>query len=157
LQQRLARLALSHLSSIVLNSDYIGGVQQQAYLGNNEALREHMTRKSMTTMTTARVRKWLEDNGGFPPKYTNAKLSLADFDIDHILPKSVGGQDHPFNFVLLPKKLNSSLSGWWTAEKQAYIGRATARTAKNFFVWVREEGKRLGLNCNDFHQKRLSM
>ncbi|DBB17052.1 TPA: hypothetical protein ACH3X3_014144 [Trebouxia sp. C0006] len=133
LQQRLARLALSHLSSIVLNSDYIGGVQQQAYLGNNGALREHMTRKSMTTMTTARVRKWLEDNGGFPPKYTNAKLSLADFE-------SVGGQDHPFNFVLLPKKLNSSLSGWWTAEKQAHIGRATARTAKNFFVWVREEG-----------------
>ena len=68
-----------------------------------------------------------------------------------------GGSDHPYNYVLLPKRLNGSFGGWWTAPKQVYIGKATARTAKTFFIWVREEGKRLGLNCNEFHQKRYSM
>ena len=132
-------------------------MQKQAYLGNNIALREHMLRNSKTTMTTASVRSWLERNGGLPTGYTNAYYSLADLDIDHILPKSVGGQDHPYNYVLLPKKLNNSLSGWYTFQKEGYIGRAAAKDAKNFFVWARDEGKRLGVNCNDFHQKRLSM
>lgn len=147
----MARLDLRHVSQDE------GELQQQAYLGNNEQLLQHMRDRGITTMTTKSVRSWLEKNGGFPLGYQDANLCLADCDIDHILPNSVGGQNHPYNYVLLPKRLNSSFNGWWTAQKQVYIGKKTAKTAKNFFIWVREEGRRLGLDCNDFHQMRYSM
>ena len=157
LHRRLGRLALSHLVSCVFNSEYTGGVQQQAYLGNNADLLEHMRSNGLKTMTTKRVRTWLKKNGGFPEGYKSAHLCLDECDIDHILPTTVGGQDHPYNYVLLPTRLNGSLNQWWTAEKQLYLGRQTARTAKNFFIWVREEGARLGLDCNNFHEQRYSM
>ncbi len=155
LQTRLANLQLQHVA--VFDSECEGGLQQQAYLGNNEQLLQHMRDRGTISMTTKSVRNWLEKHGGFPLGYENANLCLADCDIDHILPNSVGGQNHPYNYVLLPKRLNGSFNGWWTAQKQVYIGKKTARTAKNFFIWVREEGSRLGLDCNDFHQKRYSM
>ena len=48
----LARLELDHIPSIVLDSQHMGGLQQQACLGNNEDLLEYMRDKSITAMTT---------------------------------------------------------------------------------------------------------
>ena len=151
LQRSLAKLCLSDLLG------YRKAVQQQAYLGNNEDLLEYMRCKGIMTMTTKAVRTWLRNNDGFPDDYLHNNLQLEDCDIDHILPRSVGGQDHPFNYFVLPKRLNGSLNGWWTPQKQVLLGREVSRTAKNFFIWVKEEGMRLGVNPNNFHQHRYSM
>ena len=149
----LANLGLGHLESVMQDTRH----QKQAYLGNNEDLHEYMKAKKIKTMTTRAVRTWLEENGSFPQGYHNAGLTLAGCDIDHILPATIGGQDHPYNYFILPKPLNGSFNCWWTCHKQEFMGRDNVRTAKNFFKWVKEQGRRLGLDCNDFHEQRFSM
>ena len=107
-------------------------------------------------MTTAAVRTWLKNHDTFPAAYKQQGLSLDDCDIDHILPRSVGGIDHPYNYYILPKKLNKRWSGWWTAHKLTYMGATNARSAKDFFLWVRDEGDRLQVDYNAFDQRRLA-
>ena len=130
-------------------------LQKQSYLGNHADLLKYMKDKNKKTMTTAAVRTWLTKTGSFPSAYLKRGMSLEHCDIDHILPRSVGGVDHPYNYYILPKKLNKRWSGWWTAHKLTYMGSANAKAAKTFFLWVRDEGKRLGVDYNTFDQKRL--
>ena len=41
----------------------------------------------------------------------------ADIDVDHIVPRSWGGADHPSNYQLLPASLNRSLGGSFGVDK----------------------------------------
>ena len=130
-------------------------MQRQSYLGNHADLLAYMKDKGKTTMTTAAVRTWLEKNGRFPSAYARQGITLGDCDIDHVLPRSVGGVNHPYNYYILPKRLNRRWSGWWTAHKMTYMGAANVKVAKNFFLWVREEGERLRIDYNAYDQQRL--
>lgn len=42
--------------------------------------------------------------------YTGRKVSEEDMVIDHVVPKSKGGEDSPYNYVLTTKDINSSKS-----------------------------------------------
>ncbi len=130
-------------------------MQKQSYLGNHADLLAHLRATDKQKMTTASVRTWLKKHDRFPAAYKRQGFSLEDCDIDHILPRSIGGIDHPYNYYILPKKLNKRWSGWWTAHKMTYMGTANAKAAKNFFLWVRGEGDRLQIDYNAFDQQRL--
>lgn len=71
----MKRLELQHVA--VFDSEHEGGLQQQAYLGNNEQLLQHMRDKGITTMTTQSVTSWLKKNGGFPLGYQNVDLTVT--------------------------------------------------------------------------------
>ena len=111
-------------------------MQKKSYLGNHADLLAHMKSTGKRKMTTAAVRTWLKNHDTCPVAYKRHGLSLDDCDIDHILPTSVGGIDHPYNYYILPKKLNKRWSGWWTAHKLTYMGANNARSAKDFFLFV---------------------
>ena len=131
-------------------------MQKQSYLGNHADLLAHMKSTGKRKMTTAAVRTWLMKHNTFPAACKQQKLLIDDCDIDHILPRSVGGIDHPYNYYILPKTLNKKWSGWWTAHKLTYMGAANAKSAKDFFLWVRDEGDRLQIDYNAFDQRRLA-
>ena len=48
---------------------------------------------------------------------TAAGVNLVGKDIDHIIPKSLGGADHPSNYQVLDSSLNRSLGATWNREK----------------------------------------
>jgi hypothetical protein len=51
--------------------------------------------------------------------------------IDHIVPQSMGGLDHPRNYLIVGKRINSH---WWANvdEKAAVIGRSAMVKVHNF-------------------------
>ena len=61
------------------------------------------------------------------------------FHIDHIIPNSLGGVDHPRNYFLLCGSINSSFNKWFTNEKVCYIGTKVCRSAQNFMKWSKKE------------------
>lgn len=48
--------------------------------------------------------------------------NLVGMDVDHIVPRSLGGADHPANYQLLPSSVNRSIGNQWDAEKCAATG-----------------------------------
>lgn len=62
--------------------------------------------------STARYRKVL----------TAAGVSLTNIDVDHIVPRSLGGADDPSNYQLLDKSLNRSLGATWNRDKCIMAG-----------------------------------
>ena len=48
--------------------------------------------------------------------------NLVGMDVDHIVPRSFGGADHPANYQLLPSSVNRSIGNQWDAEKCATTG-----------------------------------
>jgi hypothetical protein len=67
---------------------------------------------SCETMSTAAYRRVLIAQG----------FSLLGKDIDHIVPKALGGADHPSNYQVLDSSLNRSLGKTWNIEKCAMAG-----------------------------------
>jgi hypothetical protein len=57
---------------------------------------------------------------------------LRGYSLDHIIPKSRGGKDHPHNYFLMRKEVNGYFGNSWTAEKVAYIGLEAAVAAGTF-------------------------
>lgn len=62
---------------------------------------------SCDRMTTAAFRRLLAARG----------MSLVGLDVDHIVPRSLGGADHPANYQLLPSSTNRSLGNRWGIDK----------------------------------------
>jgi hypothetical protein len=58
-------------------------------------------------MSTARFRELLVSSG----------VSVLGQDVDHIVPRSLGGADHAANYQLLPSSVNRSLGNAWDREK----------------------------------------
>lgn len=53
---------------------------------------------------------------------TAAGMNLAGKDIDHLVPKSRGGADHPSNYQVLDSSLNRSLGATWNRDKCLMAG-----------------------------------
>lgn len=49
--------------------------------------------------------------------------NLIGMDIDHIVPRSLGGADHPMNYQVLGSSQNRSLGARWDADKCLMAGR----------------------------------
>ena len=54
-----------------------------------------------------------------------------DFDVDHAIPKAMGGLDHPMNYFVMPQALNKSF-GSLIDEKLGLVGRSVARRVAAF-------------------------
>jgi len=65
-----------------------------------------------TPVSTATFRQILIQEG----------VSLVGMDIDHIVPRSRGGADHPSNYQILPSSENRSLGATWDKAKCARAG-----------------------------------
>ena len=50
--------------------------------------------------------------------------ALGGLDVDHIVPRSLGGADHPLNYQLLPSSVNRSLGASWGFGKCLGVGLA---------------------------------
>jgi len=57
---------------------------------------------------------------------TKQGLDLTGLEIDHIVPRSLGGADHPANYQVIPMKVNRSLGNTWTPAKCASVGAQCA-------------------------------
>jgi hypothetical protein len=55
-----------------------------------------------------------------------AGVNLVGMDIDHIVPRSLGGADHPSNYQVLDSSLNRSLGATWNREKCEMAGSQCA-------------------------------
>ncbi len=63
-------------------------------------------------VSTAKYRRQIEAEG----------IALDGLDVDHIVPRSLGGADHPSNYQLLESSLNRSLGATWNTDKCAAAG-----------------------------------
>ena len=70
-------------------------------------------------MTTAVYRRQLVRQG----------INLLGMDIDHIVPRSLGGADHPMNYQVLDTSTNRSLGATWNANKCLMAGQARCSEA----------------------------
>lgn len=99
---------------------------QMHYLGHASHLPYLLLRMGPRQVASTRqVRRWLLEQG----------LELHTCDIDHIVPRSLGGVDHPHNYALVPRQLNRQWAGNWHAEKRRALGPATVRQALEFAQW----------------------
>ena len=110
-------------------------------------------------MTTTQVRDWLCEHEGFPASYELENLRLAKSEQDsssaachihHILPKSVGGVDHPYNYYILPEQVNRLWSGWWSKHKRSYMGKVSYEKFQKFVLWARAEAACRRVNYNEY-------
>ena len=125
-------------------------------MGNNVDLLEHMRSNNIGRLRPKTVLKWLKDHDSFLDAFRQQGLGLEDLSVDHILPSSIGGINHPYNYYILPKSLNNQWSGWWTQEKLTCMGEGNATTFKAFLLWLKEEGDRLGIDYNAFDHNRYT-
>jgi len=70
-------------------------------------------------MSTARYRRLLERAG----------RTLVYMHIDHIVPQSLGGADHPDNYQVLPSSENQSLGNTWNEAKCRSVGAKCGRAS----------------------------
>jgi hypothetical protein len=69
-------------------------------------------------------------NCGIPPEHFTAHIHL-----DHIIPQSLGGPDHPSNLVLMEDIRNWHFGAKLTAEKVQEVGLQTMLDATEFYLW----------------------
>ncbi len=101
-----------------------------AYLGCgpwSELLLQRMDQRHHAT--TRQVRRWLGREG----------VQLKGYDIDHIVPRCLGGLDHPFNYCIVPVSLNRHWGTNWTASKRNTLGRGAVSPALAFAQWSRDQ------------------
>lgn len=96
------------------------------YLGHARCLPYLLMRMGPRQVASTRqVRHWLCEEG----------LDLQEYEIDHIVPRSVGGVDHPHNYAVVPRHLNRQWAGNWHAAKRSALGPATVQQALDFAQW----------------------
>ena len=60
------------------------------------------------------------------PKYPEGlQLTLQHnlLQVDHIIPQALGGIDHPSNYTLMYQPINAWFGGFFSREKQHYVGK----------------------------------
>ena len=96
------------------------------YLGTPRIAALVMARMgSAHVANTQQVRRWLRDEG----------LCLEDCEVDHIVPRALGGVDHPYNYALVRRDLNRQWSANWTADKRRELGPCAVQQALAFAQW----------------------
>ena len=89
-------------------------------------------------MSTTSVRAWLKQNPQHVPEY----LKNVAFHVDHIVPDSLNGSlNWPLNYMLVPSNVNQHFSGFYTREKEAFVGKHNVKIAKEFAKWVTLQSK----------------
>jgi hypothetical protein len=101
------------------------------YLGYHPFLQQHMRTHRMNRLSTQQVRTVL----------TGVGVPLDGKQIDHIIPKSVGGLDHPRNYCIVPDELNRAWANNWTADKRAILGHRIIRSACGFAQWTKTQAE----------------
>lgn len=115
---------------------------RKRYLGDCPQLVLQATKGGMTPEA---VRQWLQR---YPECCPVKPHELRDFAIDHIIPKKLGGHDHPCNYFLLEKSVNRHLGYFVTKEKMRIVGKdvwekatqfaqALAKTVTNYSAFIR--------------------
>ena len=82
------------------------------------------------------ITKWFKSN---PQQLDGTGISIDQISTDHIIPKSVGGYDHLFNYYIMPKGHNSHFKDNWTKEKKAYVGKQGVKIAQGFSQWCKDK------------------
>lgn len=55
--------------------------------------------------------------------------NITGKDVDHIVPRSLGGADHPSNYQVLPSSVNRAQGAWWGVDKCLSVGIPTCAAA----------------------------
>eukprot|EP00808_Paulinella_micropora_P002492 g41697.t1 len=93
-------------------------------------------------MTRAQVRAWVLAHRSslyFCDYFDKNGVRKVPFHIDHIIPDSLGGADHPRNYALMPEIFNQRFSSWWMPAKAQYIGHTAARSAIIFAKYIKKK------------------
>merc|ERR1712224_246158 len=80
------------------------------------------------------VTKWFKKN---PQQLVGTGIEASEVSTDHIIPRSVGGHNHLFNYYIMPKSHNSHFRDNWTDEKRKYVGLQGVKLAQGFSQWCR--------------------
>lgn len=109
------------------------------YLGNYPEL---VLLFSQPGWTIHKLRRTLEE-----PRYL-AQLGLTKdefklYDLDHIIPKSQGGPDHPYNLVVMPHLHNQQYGNRLPVAKVQEVGYRAVLQATCFYMFVHKLEKNL--------------
>jgi hypothetical protein len=88
-------------------------------LYDHDAVESVITMPWRTHMSTAAYRALLTARG----------IDLTGKDIDHIVPRSLGGADNPGNYQVLSASENRSLGATWNEAKCTSVGEARCARA----------------------------
>jgi HNH endonuclease len=113
---------------------------QPVYLGGLYFPGGEISSSKMRLMLIADAATWTTSKFNFSPlkaffqprmRGGGYELKTENIDIDHVIPKSMGGLDHPRNYVVMSRSLNRSF-GADVDEKFFTLGRTTTVAAKAF-------------------------
>ena len=93
------------------------------YLGHHAGLAAHMRRHRVRYISAREAWRALL----LSDKY-------YDLEVDHIVPKTMGGLDHPMNYALVPAALRRQWGCGWTDHKRATLGYRITQSACDFCI-----------------------
>ena len=103
---------------------------------NFDLIRDMKAKFHNRPIPAGEITKWFKSN---PQQLDGTGISIDQISTDHIIPKSVGGYDHLFNYYIMPKGHNSHFKDNWTPEKQAYVGKQGVKIAQGFSQWCKDK------------------
>ena len=103
---------------------------------NFDLIRDMKAKFHNRPIPAGEITKWFKSN---PQQLDGTGISIDQISTDHIIPKSVGGYDHLFNYYIMPKGHTSHFKDNWTPEKQAYVGKQGVKIAQGFSQWCKDK------------------
>ena len=115
-----------------------GGMANRRGGGAAKRRRVDYTRHEGTAVFD-QIRHWVRDTEeGRRHAQEHAHIDPDSFHVDHVICEVNGGPTHYYNAHLMPASHNSQFNGWWTADKQNYVGEQAVRAARAVVSWGRE-------------------
>jgi len=120
-----------YIAAIALRSQALRAKRSPVMWDGGAFYKQVLSKSERARTSTKEVRAYLRkvrDDGRWEAFVANMGYSgytYADLEVDHGIPKSIGGSDSIFNFTVMPASTNKHFSGWWTPEKATYLGKAT--------------------------------
>ena len=103
---------------------------------NFDLIRDMKAKFHNRPIPAGEITKWFKSN---PQQLDGTGISIDQISTDHIIPKSVGGYDHLFNYYIMPRGHNSHFKDNWTPEKKAYVGKQGVKIAQGFSQWCKDK------------------
>ena len=114
-----ARVAFDFATELVMIAAAIDAANLDAFRSRGIPGVEGSDLQTCDTVSRGTFRRRLEAQG----------MDLTGIDVDHIVPRSLGGLDHPLNYQLLDASTNRSLGAAFGAEKCQMVGLALCAAA----------------------------
>ena len=113
--------------------------QNASYCGDMHELIVFARAKYATSggMSTTQVKRWLEKNPSFIPRWLRGK----EWAVDHVVSDKLGAHPWPYNYFLMPKEDNSHFREWADQEKRKYVGSHAWETSSSFARWARDAAR----------------